>query len=79
MPFDVPVTDLLTFAFESPYPVDEHKPLFIDVENPARALNKAQTRTLTRNFIAGFKAHGVQPGDCVLVVLGNNVLSCTTY
>ncbi len=64
---------MLTFTFESPYQVDELKPIYIDAEAPARNLNKSQTRTLVRKLIAGFQAQGLKQGDCILVVLANNV------
>ena len=73
MTFEVPYTDVLSFAFDSPCQVDDHKPLYIDAENPDRTVNKHQARSLTKNFIAGFQYEGLQDGDCVLVVLFNNV------
>ena len=73
MAFEVPYADVLSFAFDGPSQVDDLKPLYIDAENPARTLNKSQTRSLTKNFIAGLQHEGLQAGDCVLVVLFNNV------
>ncbi|PYH43853.1 adenylate-forming enzyme AfeA [Aspergillus saccharolyticus JOP 1030-1] len=69
-----PYTDLLTFAFRSPYPYDRERPLFIDAENPSQSFNARQFETLVRTLIAGLKAHGVQRGDCVLVHLGNSII-----
>lgn len=66
-------TDLLTFAFRGPTAYEDQRPLFIDAEDPSRALNAAQFRLLVRTLIAGLQAHHVQRGDCVLVHLGNNV------
>lgn len=66
-------TDLLTFTFCGPTPYNQNQPLFIDAEDPSRSFTAAQFRQLVRTLIAGFKAYGVQPGDCVLLHLGNSV------
>lgn len=65
--------DLLTFALNPPVPFDEHKPLYIDAENPTRSLSAGRFRALVRTLIAGLRAHGLQNGDCVLVHMGNHV------
>ncbi|KAE8350577.1 hypothetical protein BDV28DRAFT_36382 [Aspergillus coremiiformis] len=67
-------TDLLTFAFNSPQPYDEQRPLFINAEHPSCSLNALQFRLLVRTLIAGLKAHHVQKGDCVLVHIKNSIL-----
>lgn len=66
-------TDLLTFCFDGPNQYDHQRPIFIDAQDPSRALNASQFRLLVRTLIAGLKAHHVQRGDCVLVHLGNSV------
>ncbi|KAJ5098544.1 hypothetical protein N7532_005545 [Penicillium argentinense] len=66
--------DLLTFTFFGPTPYNQNQPLFIDAEDISRSFTAAQLRQLVRTLIAGFKAHGVQPGDCVLLHLGNSIL-----
>lgn len=68
-------TDLLTFTFCGPTPYNQSQPLYIDAEDPSRSFTAIQFRQLVRTLIAGFKAHNVQQGDCVLVHLGNSV-SC---
>lgn len=73
-------TDLLTFAFNGPVRYDKGRPIFIDAENPERALTAGRLRALVRALIAGLRTAGVQKGDCVVVHLGNNVCalpSCT--
>ncbi|RAH70290.1 adenylate-forming enzyme AfeA [Aspergillus aculeatinus CBS 121060] len=69
-----PYTDLLTFAFRSPYHYDRERPLLIDAENLSQSFNARQFETLVRTLIAGLKAHDVQRGDCVLVHLGNSII-----
>ncbi|KAJ5945747.1 hypothetical protein N7454_002586 [Penicillium verhagenii] len=67
-------TDLLTFTFCGPSPYNQNQPLFIDAEDPSRSFTGTQFRQLVRTLIAGFKAHGLQKGDCVLLHLGNSIL-----
>ncbi|CEJ61936.1 hypothetical protein PMG11_10452 [Penicillium brasilianum] len=67
-------TDLLTFAFCGSTPYCQNQPLFIDAEDPSRFFNATQFRRLVRTLIAGFKAHNVRQGDCVLLHLGNSIL-----
>ncbi|RAH56303.1 adenylate-forming enzyme AfeA [Aspergillus piperis CBS 112811] len=67
-------TDLLTFAFRGPVHYDRQQPIFIDAEDATRFFNALQFETLVRALIAGLKAHNVQPGDCVLVHLGNSII-----
>ncbi|KAJ6113086.1 hypothetical protein N7512_008410 [Penicillium capsulatum] len=67
-------TDLLTFAFCGPARYNQNQPLYINAEDPSRSFTGAQFQQLVRTLIAGFKAHHVQQGDCVLVHLGNSIL-----
>lgn len=71
-------SDLLSFTFDGPKPYNQNQPLFIDAEDPSRSFTAAQFRQLVRTLIAGLKAHNVQPGDCVLVHLGNSVSERST-
>lgn len=66
-------TDLLTFTFCGSVSYDQHLPIYIDAEDPSRSFTAAQFRQVVRTLIAGFKAHNIQQGDCVLVHLGNSV------
>lgn len=70
---DSSFTDLLTFAFRGPIAYDDHRPVFLDAEDPSRSLTASQFRCLVRTLIAGLQAHHVQRGDCVLLHLGNSV------
>lgn len=68
-------TDLLTFTFCGPNTYNQNQPIFIDAEDPSQSFTGTQFRHLVRTLIAGLKAHNVQQGDCVLVMLGNSVSS----
>lgn len=72
-------TDLLTFTFCGPTPYNPNQPLFIDAEDPSRSFTATQFRQLVRTLIAGFKAHNVRQGDCVLLHLGNSVSEMHVY
>ncbi|PGH06318.1 hypothetical protein AJ79_06561 [Helicocarpus griseus UAMH5409] len=67
--------DVLSFVFDDrPSQYEEQRPIYIDAQNPSWTLNAKQFRKLVRLLIAGFKANGLQKGDCVLVHLSNQVL-----
>ncbi|KAJ6144828.1 hypothetical protein N7470_008723 [Penicillium chermesinum] len=68
-------TDLLTFTFSGPNLYNQNQPIFIDAEDPSQSFTGTQFRRLVRTLIAGFKAHNVQQGDCVLVMLGNSCVA----
>lgn len=74
----IPSADLLSFAFNEDVVRDETKPIYIDAQDPDHCLNYNQTKVLTRKLISGLKAFGLQQGDCVLVVLPNNVKHTST-
>lgn len=72
-PTEMANSDLLSFTFEGPKPYTPNQPLFIDAGDPSRSFTAAQFRQLVQTLIAGFKTHGIQRGDCVLLHLGNSV------
>ncbi|KAJ5970084.1 adenylate-forming enzyme [Penicillium vulpinum] len=66
--------DIVSFAFSGPATHADQPPIYIDAENPSRSLSEAPFRHLVRSLIAGFKAHGIEHGDTVLVQLDNAVI-----
>ncbi|KAL4864997.1 hypothetical protein BDV12DRAFT_200538 [Aspergillus spectabilis] len=68
----LPNTDVLTYLFSNPK-YDPNKPLYIDVANPSRSISHNQARTIIRQLIAGLRAWGVKPGDCVAVHSFNDI------
>ena len=64
--------DLVSWIFDTES-YDQDKKIYIDPENPGRSLSASETRTLVRRLIAGFKASGLQQGDCVCVHAYNDV------
>lgn len=73
--------DLLSFALdERPVDYDDHRPLYVDAENPTWSLNILQVKLLIRTLIAGLRrAADIREGDCVLVTLPNNVLYSSIF
>nr|BDD69379.1 CoA ligase OlcI' [Aspergillus felis] len=71
--------DLVSFAFNGPFIHGERPPIFIDARNPSRALSAGPFKRLVCSLIAGFKAHHVQVGDCVLVQMDNYILHSAVY
>lgn len=49
--------------------------IFIDVNDPSRFITSRKARTVVRQLVAGFKAEGLQPGDCVCVHSFNEVVT----
>ncbi|RAL12480.1 acetyl-CoA synthetase-like protein [Aspergillus homomorphus CBS 101889] len=71
--------DLVSFAFNGPFMHNEGEPIFVDAKNPTRALSAGPFKRLVCLLIAGFKAHHVEAGDCVLVHMDNYILHSAVY
>lgn len=54
---------------------DQDKKIYIDPENDERSISAKEARTYVRKFVAGWKAVGLKPGDCVCVHAFNDVSS----
>lgn len=78
-PIQVPVTDIVSFCFDKQNDFDENKPILIDADEPSRYLTYRQYRTLVRRLLSGFRAFGLQNGDCVLCLVGNTYLYPALY
>ena len=64
--------DLVSWIFgNSNY--DQDSRLYIDPENSQRSISANEARTIVRKFVAGWKAVGLKPGDCVCVHAFNDV------
>ncbi|KAJ5697123.1 AMP-dependent synthetase/ligase [Penicillium malachiteum] len=68
----LPTKDLLSYIFDNPT-YDQDKPLYIDVHTPSRSISCNQARPIIRRLIAGFRAAGLQSGDCVLIHSFNDI------
>ena len=64
--------DLVSWIFgNSNY--DQDAKIYIDPENRQRSISANEARTTVRKFVAGWKAVGLKPGDCVCVHAFNDV------
>ncbi|RAL10593.1 acetyl-CoA synthetase-like protein [Aspergillus homomorphus CBS 101889] len=70
--------DIVSFAFNGPVEYDQTRPLYIDARDPSRSLNAQQFKHLVQTLVAGLKRH-VQPGDAVLVHLGNSFIHSALF
>ena len=64
--------DLVSWIFgNSNY--DQDAKIYIDPENRQRSISANEARATVRKFVAGWKAVGLKPGDCVCVHAFNDV------
>lgn len=64
--------DLVTWTFGN-LGYDQEKKIYVDAENPERSLSALEARSTVRKLVAGFRAEGLKPGDCVCVHAFNDV------
>lgn len=69
----LPQEDLLTWAFEH-RTYDPDKPIYHDLDDPSRTISWRQGRSIVRKLIAGFRAAGLEPGDCVSITSFNDIM-----
>lgn len=72
-PIHVPAVDIVSYCFDKQTDYDETKPILIDADEPSRSLSAASLKILVQRLIAGFRALGLQEGDCVLCQIPNTV------
>ena len=64
--------DLVSWIFGNPN-YDQNTKIYIDPENRHRSISANEARSTVRKFVAGWKAVGLKPGDCVCVHAFNDV------
>ncbi len=64
--------DLVSWIFGS-CNYDQDTKIYIDPENRQRSISANEARVIVRKFVAGWKAVGLKPGDCVCVHAFNDV------
>lgn len=47
--------------------------MYTDVHNPSRSISYNQAHSIIRKLVAGLRAWGVRPGDCVAIHSFNDV------
>ena len=68
--------DLVSWIFGS-CNYDQDTKIYIDPENRQRSISANEARVIVRKFVAGWKAVGLKPGDCVCVHAFNDVRTKT--
>ncbi len=69
---DIPNKDILSWTFDD-LKYDWDEPIYIDALNPKNSISARQARTLIRQLAAGFRANGLQPGDCFCINSFNDI------
>ena len=64
--------DLVSWTFGNE-DYDQDRKIYIDSDNPNRSITANGARRMVRKLVAGFKAVGLQPGDCVCLHAFNDV------
>ncbi len=70
--FPIPNKDLSSWSFDD-LKYDWDDPIYIDGLNPDNSISARQALTLIRKLAAGFRAIGVQQGDCVCINSFNDI------
>ena len=71
---NISCTDLVSWTFGN-QDYDQEREIYIDPDDPGRSITASEARTTVRKLIAGFKAAGLQRGDCVCLHAFNDVRS----
>ncbi|KAH7053306.1 AMP-binding enzyme [Macrophomina phaseolina] len=70
--------DLVSWTFGGPVS-DPDQPILIDALSPSNSLSLHQVAAKTRQLIAGLRAQGIKPGDCVCVNCFNDLQYSVLY
>ncbi|KAH0596607.1 hypothetical protein MHUMG1_05725 [Metarhizium humberi] len=69
---DLPTKDILSYIFDEP-DYDQDKPVYVDTNDSTRTISCNQARVIIRQLIAGLRAAGVKPGDCIAIHSFNDI------
>ena len=64
--------DLVSWTLGN-YDYGQDRKIYIDPDHPARSITANGARCIVRKLVSGFKAMGLQPGDCVCLHAFNDV------
>ncbi|OXV05486.1 hypothetical protein Egran_06746 [Elaphomyces granulatus] len=68
----IPTKDVLSYTFDNPR-YDQNLPVFVDTNDPNRSISFKQAHRTVRQLIAGFRAKGLEKGDCVSIHSFNDI------
>lgn len=72
--YPIPTTDILSWTFDKNLAYDQDDAIYIDALNPtSNSISARQARTLVRKLVAGFRAIGLEKGDCVCLHSFNDI------
>ncbi len=64
--------DLVSWTFGN-QEYDQNSKIYVAPDHPSRSITANGARCMVRKLVAGFKAMGLQPGDCVCLHAFNDV------
>ncbi|KAF2014491.1 acetyl-CoA synthetase-like protein [Aaosphaeria arxii CBS 175.79] len=71
--YPLPEHDLVSFSFgNATYDLD--KPVYYDIDDPNRTISWNQGYRIVRKLVAGFRAAGLQRGDCFSITSFNDIM-----
>ncbi|KAK5108781.1 hypothetical protein LTR62_007841 [Meristemomyces frigidus] len=71
--YTIPTNDIPSWTFDN-IKYDQDQPIYIDALNTEKFLSARQAKKLVRQLVAGFRALGLQKGDCVCMHSANHIL-----
>ncbi|KAE9368680.1 acetyl-CoA synthetase-like protein [Stipitochalara longipes BDJ] len=74
-PHKIPITvsDIPSFIFSSSSPKLRKSPLYFDAENPTKCYSLEQAEVMVKRVAKGLQDLGMQPGERVLLISGNQL------
>jgi len=69
---NIPTSDILSWSFDN-LDYDWDAPIYIDALDPKNSISARQAHSLIRKLVAGFRALGVQKGDCICINSVNDI------
>lgn len=71
--YPLPSEDLITFTFGNE-DYDADKPIYHDIDDESRTISRRQGKTIVRKLVAGFRAAGLQKGECFSITSFNDIM-----
>ncbi|KAL6703608.1 Acyl-CoA synthetase actt5 [Coniothyrium glycines] len=73
--YPLPEEDIVSFSLGNKnQDYDDDKPIYHDADDESRALSRAQGRSIVRKLVRGFRAAGLQKGDCFAITSFNDIM-----
>ncbi len=69
---DLSTADLVSWTFGN-HDYDRDKKVYFHADDPEQSLSASEARSIVRQLVAGFRANGLEPGDCVCLYAFSDV------